>query len=83
MNSYMAGLNERLKDKEYAAGYLNEILLTNDNFTVLTFLRGLDDVSRVHLGKGLPNMHPSFSSIYLVLKELGMELTICPPKKNT
>ena len=93
--SYIDFLHERLRDPEYAAGYLTECY----EDSLETFLLGLKHVveanggfssiadasslSREHLYKMLSeDGNPRISSLGLILKTLGLRLQITPEEQK-
>jgi len=88
---YEEGLYKRLKDPQYAAGYLNAVL-DDPHAKISTFLLAVADVARAHGMKdvaekaefhrvGLHKMlrkkgNPEFRSILKILKAVHLGITI-------
>ena len=95
-NDFKKYLSEKLKDIDYAAGYLGECLKEGED----AFLIGLRDVVEVHGGigklskstdlnrEGLYKMlsesgNPTLSSLSLVLDNLGIEVKFTKKLEGT
>lgn len=89
--SYEEGLLERLKDPEYATGYLNAVLEEGDNEEFLIALQhvakahGISKVARrAHLGresmyKALSGKtSPRLETVNKVLHAVGMKIAVLP-----
>jgi probable addiction module antidote protein len=91
IKDYRAGLLERLKDAEYAVGYLREVIANESSDAFLIALRDVIDareenisalskeagITRQALYNALSESgNPRFSTITQVLKTLGLQLTI-------
>jgi probable addiction module antidote protein len=90
--SYEEGLRHRLKNKDYAGAYLNEILQDNDKRVFLLGLRHIVDahggvtkfsrltgISREHLYRMLSEKgNPEFATLQKLLGAFNLQFSISP-----
>jgi probable addiction module antidote protein len=89
---YREGLLERLKDHEFAAAYLDEVLSLNDDKALLVALKDVVDahggvgelarkasLNRQSLYKSLSEKgNPTLGTLRDILRQLGLRLSIAP-----
>jgi len=91
VEDYRPGLLERLKEPEYAAGYLAEVLAHESNEAFLIALKDVieareENVSALSEGAGITrqtlyhalsaNGNPRFSTITQILEALGLQFSV-------